>query len=76
MVRILVLAPASCDAAACQSEDELRHGSVDPRRRRWSRHGSRGGRPPGFDEDRYKKRNTAERVINGPEQQRALASPL
>nr|BFD96372.1 hypothetical protein KitaXyl93_77320 [Kitasatospora sp. Xyl93] len=26
--------------------------------------GSCGGRPPGFDEDRYKKRNTVERAIN------------
>ncbi|MFD9224352.1 hypothetical protein ACFWDI_31135 [Streptomyces sp. NPDC060064] len=26
---------------------------------------SRGGRPPGFDEERYKKRNTVERAING-----------
>ncbi len=25
------------------------------------RKGARGGRPPGFDEDRYKKRNTVER---------------
>jgi hypothetical protein len=28
------------------------------------RTGSRGGRPSGFGEDRYKKRNTAERAIN------------
>ncbi|MFJ8036049.1 transposase [Streptomyces sp. NPDC096032] len=28
------------------------------------RKGSRGGRPPGFDEERYKKRNTVERAIN------------
>ncbi|AJT69709.3 hypothetical protein T261_8113 [Streptomyces lydicus] len=28
------------------------------------RRGSRGGRPPGFDEVRYKKRNTVERAIN------------
>ena len=35
------------------------------------RKGSRGGRPPGFDEERYKKRNTVERAINNsstPEQ--------
>ncbi|WP_408992735.1 transposase [Streptomyces sp. 1268] len=28
------------------------------------RKGARGGRPPGFDEDRYKKRNTVERVAS------------
>lgn len=28
------------------------------------RKGSRGGRPPGFDEDRYRRRNTVERAIN------------
>lgn len=28
------------------------------------RRGSAGGRPPGFDKDRYKKRNTVERAIN------------
>ncbi|WP_435887603.1 IS5 family transposase [Streptomyces antimycoticus] len=29
-----------------------------------ARRGSAGGRPPGFDKDRYKKRNTVERAIN------------
>jgi transposase len=29
------------------------------------RKGSRGGRPPGFDEERYKKRNTVERATTG-----------
>lgn len=36
--------------------------------------GSRGGRPPGFDEDRYKKRNTVERAINKLKNFRALAT--
>ncbi|MGP4012526.1 IS5 family transposase [Streptomyces sp. 4N124] len=36
--------------------------------------GSRGGRPPGFDEDRYKKRNTIERAINRVKQSRAVAT--
>ncbi|MFD7704346.1 IS5 family transposase [Streptomyces caelestis] len=36
--------------------------------------GSRGGRPPGFDEDRYKKRNTVERAINRLKQSRAVAT--
>ncbi|MGW1594940.1 IS5 family transposase [Streptomyces sp. NPDC002343] len=36
--------------------------------------GSRGGRPPGFDEDRYKKRNTIERAINRLKQHRAVAT--
>jgi transposase len=38
------------------------------------RKGSRGGRPPGFDEDRYKKRNTVERAINRLKQSRAVGS--
>lgn len=35
---------------------------------------SRGGRPPAFDEDRYKKRDTAERAINRLKQHRAVAT--
>lgn len=38
------------------------------------RKGSRGGRSPGFDEKRYKKRNTVERAINRLKQCRAVAS--
>ncbi len=38
------------------------------------RKGSRGGRPSGFDEDRYKKRNTVERTINRLKQSRAIAN--
>jgi transposase len=38
------------------------------------RRGSRGGRPPGFDEERYKKRNTIERAINRLKQHRAVAT--
>ncbi|MFI1072802.1 IS5 family transposase [Streptomyces puniciscabiei] len=38
------------------------------------RRGSRGGRPPGFDEERYKKRNTVERAINRFKQSRAVAT--
>lgn len=37
------------------------------------RKGSRGGRPPAFDEDRYKKRNTVERAIDRLKQSRAVA---
>ncbi|MFE6639562.1 IS5 family transposase [Streptomyces tendae] len=36
--------------------------------------GARGGRPPAFDEDRYKKRNTVERTINRLKQSRAVAT--
>ncbi|MFH8236783.1 IS5 family transposase [Streptomyces sp. NPDC018321] len=38
------------------------------------RKGSRGGRPPGFDEERYKKRNTVERAINKLKNSRAVAT--
>ncbi|MFE7608406.1 transposase [Streptomyces celluloflavus] len=38
------------------------------------RKGSRGGRPPGFDEERYKKRNTIERAVNRLKQHRAVAT--
>ncbi len=38
------------------------------------RKGSRGGRPPAFDEDRYKKRNTIERAINYLKQSQAVAT--
>ncbi|WP_435813016.1 IS5 family transposase [Streptomyces rochei] len=38
------------------------------------RMGIRGGRPPGFDEERYKKRNTVERAINRLKQSRAVAT--
>lgn len=35
---------------------------------------SRGGRPPGFDEERYKKRNTVERAVNRLKNFRAVAT--
>ncbi|OEJ96311.1 transposase [Streptomyces thermolilacinus SPC6] len=38
------------------------------------RKGARGGRPPGFDAARYKKRNTVERAINLLKQSRAVAT--
>lgn len=38
------------------------------------RKGSRGGRPPDFDEEQYKKRNTVERVINRSKNSRAVAT--
>lgn len=38
------------------------------------RKGSRGGPPPGFDSERYKKRNTVERAINKLKQSRAVAT--
>lgn len=38
------------------------------------RRGSSGGRPPGFDSERYKKRNTVERAINKLKHFRAVAT--
>lgn len=39
-----------------------------------ARRGARGARPPTFDADRYKHRNTAERCINKLKQHRAIAA--
>lgn len=36
--------------------------------------GSKGGRPPAFDADRYKQRNTVERAINKLREHRAVAT--
>jgi transposase len=38
------------------------------------RRGSRGGRPPNFDRDKYKERNLVERCFNRLKQHRALAT--
>ncbi len=38
------------------------------------RRGRRGGRPPGFDSEAYKQRNTVERCINHLKQWRGLAT--
>ncbi len=38
------------------------------------RRGSRGGRPPGFNRDRYKRRNVVERCFNRLKQFRGLAT--
>ncbi|MEU8976837.1 IS5 family transposase [Streptomyces monashensis] len=46
---------------------------LDQRRHRRNR-GSRGGRPTGFDRERYKKRNTVERAINRLKGFRAVAT--
>ncbi|GHE04476.1 hypothetical protein GCM10010339_36170 [Streptomyces alanosinicus] len=40
----------------------------------WIRRGSRGGRPPNFDKERYKDRNTVERAIGKLKQFRAVAT--
>jgi transposase len=39
-----------------------------------ARRGSRGGRPPGFDRDRYRDRNQVERLMNRRKQFRAVAT--
>lgn len=46
---------------------------LDQQRHRKNR-GSRGGRPTGFDSERYKKRNTVERTINRLKGFRAVAT--
>ena len=46
---------------------------LDQQRHRKNR-GSRGGRPTGFDSERYKKRNTVERAINRLKGFRAVAT--
>jgi transposase len=46
---------------------------LDQQRHRKKR-GSRGGRPTGFDSERYKKRNTVERTINRLKSFRAVAT--
>jgi transposase len=48
-----------------QPADQIRHRQA---------RGSRGGRPPAFDPDSYKQRNTAERAINKLKQFRAVAT--
>lgn len=40
----------------------------------WLRRGSRGGRPPAFDREAYKQRNTVERCINRLNQWRGIAT--
>lgn len=39
-----------------------------------ARRGSRGGRPPNFDRDRYRQRNQVERLMNRRKQYRAVAT--
>lgn len=46
---------------------------ADQRRHRLRR-GSRGGRPPAFDRETYKQRNTVERCINRLKQWRGIAT--
>jgi transposase len=46
---------------------------LDQQRHRQNR-GSRGGRPSGFESERYKKRNTVERAINRLKNFRAVAT--
>lgn len=46
----------------------------DDQKRHRDRRGSRGGRPPGFDASRYKRRNVVERGFNDTKQWRGLAT--
>ncbi|KPI08247.1 hypothetical protein OK006_5633 [Actinobacteria bacterium OK006] len=46
---------------------------ADPRRHRLRR-GSRGGRPPAFDREAHKQRNTVERCVNRLKRWRGIAT--
>lgn len=54
----------------------IRHAIPEKRDHKAARlhRGSRGGRPPGFDKDRYKDRNSVERAIGKLKQFRAVAT--
>jgi transposase len=55
---------------------KIRHTIPEPRDQRANRRrrGSAGGRPTGFDKERYKKRNVVERAINRLKNFRAVAT--
>ncbi|GAA2593231.1 hypothetical protein Stube_69160 [Streptomyces tubercidicus] len=76
------IAPATMNVPVSQVKDAaarergIRHTipeKADSRAARL-RKGSRGGRPPGFDEERYEKCNTVERAINKLKHSRAVAT--
>ncbi|MFM9612333.1 IS5 family transposase [Streptomyces niveiscabiei] len=74
----MVIADRAYSSRAIRSHLRERHiravipQPVDQARNR-RRRGSRGGRPPGFDADAYKQRNSVERCINRLKQWRGLA---
>lgn len=74
-----VLADKAYSSRAIRVELRRRHiVAVIPERRdqraNRARKGSAGGRPPAFDAEAYKDRNTAERCINKLKQHRAVAT--
>ncbi|MBT2364931.1 transposase [Streptomyces sp. ISL-10] len=63
-------AASTCGAGASGTPSRRRPTAGPPARAK----GSRGGRPPGFDEERFNKRNTVGRAINKLRQSRAVAT--
>jgi len=69
-----LLGPSLYRAAARQSECAATIPEPTDQRANRQRRGSRGGRPPAFDPDVYKGRNTVERAINKLKSFRAVAT--
>lgn len=67
---------SNCKIRTCPRERGIRHVMPEKKDHKAARlrQGAHGGRPPGFDKDRYKERNTVERAIGELKQFRAIAA--